>query len=475
MDISSLVGVVAVVALIAANGFFVAGEFALVKIRATRIKQLVEEGNKTAKVIQTQLEHLDTYIAATQLGITLASLALGWIGEPSLAHLIEPLFAWIGGAAAQALTHSLAIIISFTLITAGHIILGELVPKSIALQRTEGAVFFVSRPLYLFARLFRPFIALMNGIGNAVVRLFGMQETSEHASVHSVEELEMLVVQSRQGGAIDAQEEELLHHIFDFGDKMVQQVMVPRTEIVGVSVSASLEQVQARFATEQYTRLPAYEGSIEQIVGMVHLKDVFTLAQTPVEHGSFELARLLRPVLYVTETSTIEAVLPQMRSKRIHLAIVLDEYGATAGMVTLEDIMEEIVGEVQDEFDTRERGVRPEVERHPDETASVDGLMVLSSFADQFGLKLPRSSANTVGGYVFERLDRLPTVGDSISLGDYRLSVEQLDRRRIARVHVERQAGAEQGTASKTSMDDPPARHETTRHDAPEHSVHEGA
>jgi putative hemolysin len=437
MDISSLVGLVAVIALIAANGFFVAGEFALVKIRATRINQLAKEGNKTAKVIQTQLAHLDTYIAATQLGITLASLALGWIGEPSLAHLIDPLFAWIGGPAAEALTHTLAVIISFTIITAGHIILGELVPKSIALQRSEAAVFFVSRPLQLFAQLFRPFIALMNGVGNTVVRLLGFEATSEHANVHSVEELEMLVAQSRQGGAIDAQEEELLHHIFDFGDKTVSQVMVPRTEIVGIAASASLEQAEALFATEQYTRLPVYDGSIENIIGLVHLKDIFTHARMPIT--SFDLRSLLRPVLYVTETTPIERLLPQMQSQRIHLAIVLDEYGATAGMVTLEDIMEEIVGEVQDEFDTRERGVRPEVERMSDETVSVDGLMALASFADQFGVKLSHSSAHTVGGYVFERLDRLPTVGDQISLENYILHVEELDGRRIARVRIQRQ------------------------------------
>ncbi len=437
MDIGSLIGLIAVVLLIAANGFFVAGEFALVKIRATRINQLAEEGNRTAKVIQTQLAHLDRFIAATQLGITLASLALGWIGEPSLAHLVDPLFAWIGGPAAEALTHTLAIIISFTIITAGHIILGELVPKSIALQRTEAAVFFISRPLQLFAQLFRPFISLMNGVGNAVVRLLGLQTTSEHANVHSAEELEMLVAQSRQGGAIDAQEEELLHHIFDFGEKTVQQVMVPRTEIVGVPVSASLEEVLALFATEQYTRLPVYDGSIENIIGLAHLKDIFLQARMP--STSFNLKSLLRPVLYVTETATIEKLLPQMRSKRIHLAVVLDEYGATAGMVTLEDIVEEIVGEVQDEFDTRERGVRPEVETMPDGTLSVDGLMALTSFADLLGAKPPRSSAHTVGGYVFERLDRLPKVGDRVSLENYILRVEELDGRRIARVHVKRQ------------------------------------
>lgn len=435
MDSNSLVGIMAVLALMAVNGFFVAGEFALVKIRATRINQLAEEGNKTAKVIQAQLAHLDRYIAATQLGITLASLALGWIGEPSLAHLFDPLFAWIGGPAAEALTHTFAVIISFSIITAGQIILGELVPKSIALQRPERTMFFVSRPLQLFARLFHPFIILMNHVGNAVVRLLGFRTDAEHANVHSVEELEMLVVQSREGGAIDEQEEELLHHIFDFGEKMVQQVMVPRTEIVGVPISASQEQVLTLFTNEKYTRLPAYDGTIENVVGLIHLKDVFTHAQMPT--ASFNLKSLLRPVLYVTETTTIEKLLTQMRSKRIHLAIVLDEYGATAGMVTLEDIVEEIVGEVQDEFDTREQGIRPEVEQLPNGTVSVDGLMTLSSFADHFDIKLPLSSAHTVGGYIFERLDRLPKVGDAIFLENYRLTVEELDSRRIARVHVQ--------------------------------------
>lgn len=446
MTISAIIGIVAVLALIAANGFFVAGEFSLVKIRSTRIDQLVEEGSGTARVIQAQIQYLDTYIAATQLGITLASLALGWIGEPSLAHLVEPLFAWIGGPTAAAFAQGLAIAISFALITAGHIILGELVPKSIALQRTERTVFVVARPLLFFARLFHPVIVLMNGLGNAVVRLLGMQTTSEHASVHSVEELEMLVAQSRRGGVLDAQEAALLHQVFDFGDKTVQQVMVPRSEIVGVAISSSLEQVQAVFAQEQYTRLPVYEASVENIVGMVHLKDVFTRSRTPSQAEPADLASLLRSVLYVTQTTSIEAVLTQMRSKRIHLAIVLDEYGATAGMVTLEDIVEEIVGEVQDEFDTREQGVLPEVEHLADGSWSVDGLMALSSFADQFGIRPEPSSAHSLGGYVFERLDRLPQVGDTVVLAEYRLRVEALDQRRIARLHVERN----QGTAGST-------------------------
>ena len=452
VDISSLLGLIAVLVLIATNGFFVAGEFALVKIRSTRIKQLVTEGNKTARVVQNQIEHLDTYIASTQLGITLASLALGWIGEPALAHLVEPLFAWIGGEAAEALTHSLAIAISFSLITAGHIILGELVPKPIALQRTEGAVFLVSRPLQVFTWLLRPVIVLMNGIGNSVIRLLGLQAASEHASVHSVEELEMLVAQSRQGGVLEEQEEELLHQVFDFGDKRVQQIMIPRGAIAGAPLSSSLTDLRTRFAQEQYTRLPVYESSIETIVGMVHLKDVFAQFASPQpnrEASAFDLKSLLRPVLFVPEQAPLEGVLAQMRSKRIHLGVVLDEYGATSGMVTLEDILEELVGEVQDEFDTREGGVRSEIEVLPDGTSSVDGLLPLSNFADRFEVVPEPVQAHTLGGYIFERLDRLPQIGDTVALGKYQLRVEELAGRRIARVRVEPQ-GARGATPQKT-------------------------
>lgn len=312
MDITSLFGVLAVFALVATNGFFVAGEFALVKVRSTRIDQLVSEGKSTAKVVQNQLSHLDTYIAATQLGITLASLALGWIGEPSLAHLIEPLFVWIGGAAAEDIAHTLAIAISFLLITALHIILGELVPKSIALQRSERTSLFVSRPLLLFSRLFRPFILVMNGTGNTIVRALGMQVASEQAAVHSVEELEMLVVQSRQAGILEQQEEVLLRRVFDFEEKTAQQVMIPRTEVVGIPITITFEQLQARFAHERYTRLPVYEGTIDSILGVIHIKDIFAQTCTP-SHDSFDIHHLLRPVLAIPETTSISTLLTQMR------------------------------------------------------------------------------------------------------------------------------------------------------------------
>ncbi|GHO45084.1 hemolysin family protein [Ktedonospora formicarum] len=443
MDIPSLLGLLSVFVLVGANAFFVAAEFALVKVRETRIEQLVAEGSKVAKVVRSQLQHLDTYIAATQLGITLASLALGWVGEPALGHLVEPLFLWIGGQAAETITHSVAIALSFALITAFHIIMGELVPKSIALQRSERTALFVARPLSLFATIFRPFIKLMNGVGNLVVRLLGFQVAHEHDSVHTVEELEMLVTQSQQAGLLQKQEEVLLRHIFTFSDKSVQQIMVPRSEISSLSLSCSREEMQAALASEHYTRYPIYENTIDNIVGIIHIKDIFTQTQQGGNELVFDLRALLRPVLYVPETTPIDAILTQMRSKRIHMAIVIDEYGSTSGIVTLEDIIEEIVGEVQDEFDTREAGVRSEVETLPGGRYSVDGLMSLSSFAEHFGEdniedSLEDMHSHTIAGYIFEKLDRIPLLGDHVAFGDYQLKVEEMDGRRISRIGVER-------------------------------------
>ncbi len=440
MDAGSFVGVLAVFALVAANGFFVAAEFGLVKVRQTRIDELAAEGKSVARVVQDQLRHLDNYIAATQLGITLASLALGWIGEPSLAHLIEPLFAFAGGAAATELAHSAAIAISFFLITMFHIVLGELVPKSIALQRSEGTALFVARPLRLFARLFRPFILLMNGAGNLVVRALGLQAASEHGSVHTVKELEMLVMQSRKAGLLDNEEEVLLRRVFDFGEKTAQHVMVPRTEIVGVPRDITLEQLRQKVAEERYTRLPVYEGTLDNIIGIVHIKDVFTHLGKRGSGEPFTVQSLLRPVLSVPKTTSITKLMALMQSQKAHLTLVIDEYGETAGIVTLEDIMEEIVGEVQDEFDTPEEGVRSEVEIHADGSYSVDGLMSIDAFAEKFGGSFDSASYKTVAGYVFSELGRIPKVGDSISSGGYRLTVEAMDHLRIARLRVEQAA-----------------------------------
>ena len=438
LDAGPLVGILAVFVLVATNGFFVAAEFGLVKVRRTRIDELVAEGKRVAKVVQDELRHMDNYIAATQLGITLASLALGWIGEPSLAHLIEPLFAFSGGIAATELAHSAAIAISFFLITLFHIVLGELVPKSIALQRSEGTALFVARPLYLFARLFRPFIVFMNGLGNLVVGAFGLQSASEHGSVHSVKELEMLVAQSHKAGLLDNEEEVLLRRIFDFGEKTAQHVMVPRTEIVGVSQDITVEQLRERIDEERYTRFPVYEGTLDNFIGMVHIKDVFTHLGKRSSDEPFLVQSILRPVLTVPKTTSIPKLMTLMQRQKAHLAVVIGEYGETAGIVTLEDILEEIVGEVQDEFDTLEEGVRSEVEKLADGSYSVAGLMTVDAFAERLGVTFDALHSATIAGYVFGELGHVPKVGDSISIGEYRLAVETMDHLRIARLRVER-------------------------------------
>ncbi|GCE47838.1 CBS domain containing-hemolysin-like protein [Thermosporothrix hazakensis] len=436
MDITSLFGILAVIVLIAANGFFVSAEFALVKIRSTRVEQLVVEGNRAAQTLQRQIHHLDSYIAATQLGITIASLALGWIGEPSLAHLIEPPFAWLGKGLAEGISHSIAVAISFILITTMHIVFGELVPKSIALQATEGTSLFVTRPLELFAKIFHPFILLMNGIGNLAVKLIGLKVTSESASVHTVEELEMLVTQSRKAGILNSQEEELLRHVFDFSDKTVHDVMIPRIEVVGVPTTVTLDQLKQIISEERYTRYPVYQGNLDTIVGLVHIKDVLTYLDTHPESATFDIQRLQRPILAVPETITLETLLARMRTSRTHMAVVIDEYGSTAGIVTLEDIVEELVGEVQDEFDTREAGVRSEVEMHPDGTSTIDGLMSLAGFEERFGVTIEHTHVHTIGGYVFEQIDRIPRINDEVTVDHYVLRVEEMDQRRVARVRV---------------------------------------
>ena len=298
MDTGSLLGVLAVFALVGLNGFFVAAEFALVKVRVTRIEQLVMQGNALARIVQRQTAHLDNYIAATQLGITLASLALGWIGEPSLAHLIEPLFQWVGNVStAEGVANTVAIALSFVLITGFHIVLGELVPKSIALQRTERVAFIVAAPLLIFARVFRPFIALMNGLGNSIVRLLGLDSPDEHAAVHSVEELEIIVMQSRKAGVLDASEEVLLRHVFDFGDKVARDVLTPRSDIVALPHDTSLDEAARVCFESGYTRLPVYRETLDQVVGVLHsiARRSIRLSASSTRKACFMPARLPEP------------------------------------------------------------------------------------------------------------------------------------------------------------------------------------
>jgi len=425
---------IAVVILVFLNGFFVAAEFALVSVRKTRIDQLVNEGSARARLVQGALVHLDTYIAATQLGITMASLALGFIGEPALAHLLEPLFErLLPPEGAYFTSHGVALVIAFSIATALHIVLGELAPKSVALQRAESTALWVTPPLDIFLKIFRPFIAVLNGIGNAVVRLIGLQPAGGHAAVHSVEELELLVHSSREAGLLKEQQERMVAGVFDFGERRAGQVMTPRTEIDAVPLPIGLRDLAQRVGEGRHSRVPVYDGDLDHVVGVVHVKDVLQALERNGQDAPFAIRTIMRRVPFVPESLPLDRLMAELRRLKSHLGIVVDEFGGTAGLVTMEDLLEEIVGDVADEFDP----AREAIEHLSDGSVALDGLLAIDGVAEQFGLGVEEPFYDTLGGYVFGQLQRAPKVGDVVRVPSGRLlRVEELDGLRVARVRL---------------------------------------
>ncbi len=462
MEVAAILGILAIFVLVGANAFFVAAEFSLVKVRATRIEQLADEGSAAAGVVRGQLTHLDNYIAATQLGITLASLALGWIGEPALAHLVEPLLAPLTGTLiAEQVTGTLAIAISFALITSLHIVMGELVPKSVALQRTEAVALFIGPPLLVFDRVFRPFIALLNGVGNWVVRLLGLQAAGEQASVHSVEELSMLVTQSREAGILDPAEESIVRHVFTFGDKTVEDAMTPRPEMVTLEVDASIGEAITTARTSGYSRLPVYEGTLDQVVGVLYVKD---LLQTP-DHAQTEtgddamqsIKALLRPATFVPERLALSDVLDVFRRENTQLALAVDEYGQTTGLITLEDVLEELVGEIHDEYDVDEDA--PIMARE-DGTWLVDGAETYDHVREAIPTLPPippseRGLYTTLSGLLAVRLDRIPRAGDSVAIGpNWIVEALTVERRRVTKAMLRPAPDAPEPSEGRVAPDE---------------------
>jgi CBS domain containing-hemolysin-like protein len=417
--------------LVLTNGFFVAAEFSLVSVRQTRIAELAARGEASAGAVQEALKNPDRVIAATQLGITLASLGLGWIGEPALAHLIYPLVSLFPANIQPQVSHSLSAGLAFALITFLHVVVGELSPKSIALQNPERTSLFVARPTLWSERLFKPAIWLLNGAGNGLLRLIGVRPAQGHELVHSVEELKMLVTASTAGGAVEPQEGELLHAIFDFGDLLVRQVMIPRTEIVAVEADLPLTEIIPLVTESTFTKFPVYDDDLDHILGIVHVKD---LLHRMLEPGwQDDTARsILREAIYVPETIAVSTLLHQFRANRQHIAIVLDEYGGTAGLVTLEDLVEEIVGEISDPFDR----FTPGVQRLPDGSILLDGMALIEEVNDQLGLDLRDPNYDTIAGYFLGRLGSIPKVKDSVEVNGIRLQVEAMDGLRIDRLSL---------------------------------------
>lgn len=328
-----------VILLVLLNGYFVASEFSLVAVRKTRIDELVKKGNVAAKLVQNSLKELDSFISATQLGITIASLALGWIGEPAIARSLESLFKSLPINAAVISSHTLSVAIAFTIITVLHIVLGELAPKTIAMQRAEVTSLIIIAPLRFFTKIFWPFIWILNGAGGLVLKAFGFIPPSGHQLVHSEEEIKMILAQSAESGAIEHGEVAMVYSVFRFGDIPARQIMVPSEKIIAFNTTMSIKEIIKKVKYRTHSRFPIYEQTVDKIIGFIHIKDIFL--------GK----KMIREIITVPETKRIDDILLDMRKKRVHIAIVKNKHGKTTGLVTLEDIIESLVGEIEDEFE----------------------------------------------------------------------------------------------------------------------------
>lgn len=429
-----VLNLVIVVLLVLANGFFVASEFALVGVRKSRIETLANAGSRRAKRLLPLVNNLNAYISATQLGITLASLALGWIGEPAVAHLLEiPL----KGRISDTLLHTLAFAIAFSIITFLHIVLGELAPKTIALERAEKTALAIALPLEIFYKVFRWPIQLLDWAGTRTVRLLGLRPSSSHASIYTEDELRQLIDVSRQSGHLEPEEQRLINSVLDFSDAQVREAMIPRTAVAALPVTATLEETKTAFRTLGYSRLPVYEGNLDKVVGVLVRRDLEPFLECASEPADFNLRKLVHPPQFIPTAARLGVALRQMQSKRIHLGFVVDEYGGLEGIVTLEDLLEEIVGEINDEFDEE---VRAQILKESEDTYLLSGMLTVRDANRQLHLDLPEDGGyTTLAGFLMAQAGRLPQAGEVIEHEGKIFQIEHLDGRRIRRVrlHIE--------------------------------------
>jgi putative hemolysin len=416
-----LLELVAVALLLALNAFFVAAEYGLVTARRTRIAELELQGNRRARAVLTITANPPRFIAAMQLGVTLTSLAIGAIGEPVLARIFDPVLAGV-----------LAFLIAFLLITYLHVVIGELVPKGIALAHSEGTALAVSTPVRMFFFLFRPLIWVLQRSTEFVLRLLGLEPPGSEGVVHSEAELKMLLNTATEHGEIEPVEQELIYKLFAFADKEAHDVMVPRPEVVMISVQMPAEECLAAIVDSPFTRYPAYRESVDEIVGVLHVRDLFkALYDRGIENVRID--ELLRPPFFVPETKDLAALLTEFRKTNQHMAIIVDEYGAMEGIVTLEDLLEEIVGEIEDEYDLPDESLQ----RIDEHTVRVDGTYPIDDFNEQFKTELPQEDYHTLAGFVFGALGRAPEQNDEVQWNGLRFRVVEVDGARIEQLDVE--------------------------------------
>ncbi len=432
INFNTILSLLAVIVLVLLNGFFVASEFALVSVRKTRVEEMIAQGVTSAEAVRKAIHDPDQFIAATQLGITLASLGLGWVGEPALAHLIDPVLNLLPLPQAwhETTSHTISAGISFAIITFLHVVIGELAPKSIALQKPEATALIVARPTMWAEVLFRPGIFLLNGAGNLILRSLGFQPSAGHDMVHSVEEIRMLVATSTSHGLIAESEQDMLDAVFGLRELTVRQVMIPRTEMVTIPVETTIRELLEIQKEAPHTKIPVYERDKDHIVGILYLRDIVD----ELARGNLDvpIRNFMRPSIYLPESTRIASAISAFREGRQHMAIVLDEYGGTAGLIMLEDILEEIAGEIPDQFEADEL----EIERLPDGSWLVSGLVQIEDVNEALGIELNDENYDTIGGYVMGKLERIPAKGDQIASDGTLFRVEQVDGRRIDRLRI---------------------------------------
>lgn len=425
----TIAGLAVLVLIVFLNAYFVATEYALVASRRSRIEQLAAGGNTRARWVKTALTNLNPFISATQIGITIAGLALGYLGEPVVAGLIEPAFGWLPGNLPFISAHLIAVICSFLIVTYFTVLFSELLPKRIAIQNPEGAALVVIGPIRVFLVVFRPLIAILNNSANFLLTRLGLGEAGGHG-IYTEEELRILVRESEQAGTLETGERELIDRVFSFADKEAQQVMVPRTQVAGIEMQTRIADVAPQVATSTYTRFPVYEENLDTIHGMVHVKDI--VAAVGSGRGEERIEAIMRPVLVVPESVHIDDLMLEMRRRHTHMAILVDDYGGTAGLVTMEDLIEELVGDIEDEFDR----AAPQLQRNADGSFTLDGRTPIAEVRAIVPLGDVDDGYETIAGYVLDRMGRIPKAGDSVTTDHFRITVDRMDRLRIAQVTI---------------------------------------
>lgn len=428
-ELTVLLGLIFIALLLFANAFFVASEFAFVSVRKTRVEQLSKEGNKNAELVLDSITHIDRSIAAVQLGITISSIGLGWVGEATIVDIIYPIFQFLPDTFHKIASHSLAVTISFALITLLHVVIGELMPKSIALQDPEKTSLVVARPMYALVRIFKPFIWILNGFGTFLLKLLKVNPaTVSHA--HSVEEIDMIIDASHKEGVLNDTEKEILQNVFKFSDTQAKQVMVPRPDVVAIEVSANEDDLTKLILENQYTRYPVYDEDIDHILGILHVKDIHRLV---CQAQAVNLRKILREAIMVPETITMDNLVLEFKGKKSQLAIVVDEFGSTSGIITLEDVLEEIFGDVQDEFDDEEEA---EIRQIYENEYILNAMVRLDEFNEYFNVEFEDEDVETIGGLVVKHLGHIAQKNDEISIENFDFKVLDIDNARVVKLKV---------------------------------------